>query len=65
MKTAKMSLANVQGKLTRMEMKNIMAGVDDGDSDGEPGACVKDGEECPWTGRCCNECRPTFKCGKA
>lgn len=31
MQTTKMSLANMQGKLSRTEMKNIMAGsVDDG-----------------------------------
>ena len=29
MKTTKMSLANMQGKLSRMEMKNIMAGSED------------------------------------
>ncbi len=27
MKTTKMSLANIQGKLSRTEMKNIMAGA--------------------------------------
>ena len=32
MKTKKMSLANIQGKLSRTEMKNIMAG-----SGGTPG----------------------------
>ncbi|MGG9960281.1 hypothetical protein [Ferruginibacter sp. SUN106] len=32
MKTTKMSLANMQGKLSRIEMKNIMAGS--GDSSG-------------------------------
>ncbi len=29
MKTTKMSLANMQGKLSRTEMKNIMAGTGD------------------------------------
>ncbi len=42
MKTTKISLASIQGKLTRVEMKNIMAGyvppVDDG--------CVACGETC-------------------
>ncbi len=28
MQTTKMSLANIQGKLSRTEMKNIMAGVE-------------------------------------
>jgi hypothetical protein len=57
METRKMSLANVQGKLSRAEMKNIMAG--DGD-----GTCAKDGEDCPVFGECCNECKASFKCGK-
>ena len=30
MKTTKMSLANIQGKLSRAEMKNIMAGSGSG-----------------------------------
>ncbi len=30
MKTTKMSLANIQGKLSRTEMKSIMAGSGDG-----------------------------------
>ena len=30
MKTIKMSLANIEGKLSRKEMKNIMAGSGDG-----------------------------------
>lgn len=29
MKTSKMNLANIQGKLSRQEMKKIMAGSDD------------------------------------
>ena len=33
MKTTKMSLANMQGKLSRMEMKNIMAGSGEGFGD--------------------------------
>ncbi len=34
MKTTKMSLANIQGKLSRAEMKNIMAGSGDCQSRG-------------------------------
>ena len=30
METKKMSLANIQGKLSRVEMKNIMAGLNGG-----------------------------------
>jgi hypothetical protein len=37
MKTTKMSLANIQGKLSRVEMKNIMAGS------GSSGCTVKCG----------------------
>ena len=37
MKTKKMSLANIQGKLSRAEMKNIMAG-----SGGSGGCCGSD-----------------------
>lgn len=57
MKTVKMSLANIQGKLSRTEMKKIMAG-----SGSE--TCVSDGESCPVWCCCCNECLATFKCGK-
>ena len=32
MQTTKMSLANIQGKLSRTEMKNIMAGSGDEDT---------------------------------
>ena len=58
MGTKKMSLANIQGKLSRAEMKNMMAVS-------ESAACTADGQSCPLFGRCCNECRATFKCGKA
>ena len=56
MKTKKMSLANIQGKLSRTEMKNIMAG-----SGGA--SCVQDGSSCPFWAGCCNECLATFVCG--
>jgi len=42
MKTTKMSLANIQGKLSRAEMKNITAG--------STGQCV--GSVGTWTGSC-------------
>jgi len=38
MKTQKMSLANIQGKMSRVEMKNIMAGSGFG--------CSQDGDVC-------------------
>jgi len=43
METKKMSLANMQGKLSRSEMKNVMAGDDGGDN----------GASCPTYGRSC------------
>jgi hypothetical protein len=45
MKTTKMSLANIQGKLSRTEMKIIMAG--------SGGACVKCGDPCRYGDKCC------------
>ncbi|WP_416439445.1 hypothetical protein [Phnomibacter sp. MR] len=59
-----MSLANVQGKLSRAEMKNIMAGTVASEVEGDDGKCVEDGKDCPVFGKCCNECKATFKCGK-
>jgi hypothetical protein len=41
MKTVKMSIATIQGKLSRAEMKNIMAGS---------------GDHCPTTGSCGGSC---------
>ncbi len=54
MKTQKMSLANIQGKLSRAEMKNIMAGSGSG--------CILTFYVCPDPifDRCCDsylECR--------
>ena len=51
MNTTKMSLANIQGKLSRTEMKNIMAGS------GSGGGCKADGEFCDGAAnQCCNKC---------
>lgn len=44
MKTQKMSLANIQGKLSRAEMKNIMAGS---------GTCAARWDKCCTTSDCC------------
>ena len=46
MKTKKMSLANIQGKLSRTEMKNIMAG--------------SGGDSCPTD--CNSNCIGTCRC---
>ncbi len=48
MKTTKMSLANIQGKLSRAEMKNIMAGS------GE--SCGRTGDKCYNSDDCCYHC---------
>ncbi len=50
METKKMTLANVQGKLSRAEMKIVMAG--DATLDGEDGS-----------GKCTHECRSDDDCG--
>lgn len=47
MQTQKMSLANIQGKLSRAEMKNIMAGSGDGTG------CFSDAD-CPTKSRLCS-----------
>ena len=54
MQTKKMSLSNIQGKLSRAEMKNIMAG-----STGF--ACAPNGYACPnqygTPDGCCGTCK--------
>ena len=64
MKTTKMSLANIQGKLSRAEMKNIMAG--------SGAACLPVGDPCTGNVQCCsNVCSSSSggttgaSCGKA
>ncbi len=47
METRKMSLANIQGKLSRSEMKKIMAGSGDG----------KCGDRCDGVFSLCNDSR--------
>lgn len=49
MKTEKMSIANIQGKLSRTEMKKIMAGS--GSSDCSASSCSP-------------ACAPGYSCGK-
>ena len=53
METKKMSLANITGKLSRGEMKNIMAGTTT--------TCAPDGQSCPNAGGnpdgCCGTCK--------
>jgi hypothetical protein len=55
MQTKKMSLANIQGKLSRAEMKNIMAGS--GDGSGCNSSCDS---KCSNT---CNGVATTGNCG--
>lgn len=54
MKTTKMSLANIQGKLSRTEMKNVMAGSG-------TVACTKDSD---CANLCCGTCFCLTKIGK-
>lgn len=53
MQTQKMSLANIQGKLSRMEMKNIMAGSCTASSSGYK-KCCKNGS--------CSDCLSGMTC---
>jgi len=58
MKTKKMSLANIQGKLSRAEMKNIMAGC------GGTGSCnCNNQDECGGNTPCCVACSGGPKAG--
>ena len=53
MKTQKMSLANMQGKLSRAEMKNIMAGSDGVSGFEDEFACVAKEGKCNAKLKCC------------
>ncbi len=55
MQTKKMSLANVQGKLSRAEMKNIMAGS---------GVIAAGPHKCCWTNNptVCSTCAAGWTC---
>ncbi len=56
MKTTKMSLANIQGKLSRTEMKNIMAGSGSGALKCRDGCVPKiGGSGCPTDCECKNK----------
>jgi hypothetical protein len=46
-----MSLANIQGKMSRMEMRNIMAGSGGGSSCSDT-LCTKDSDCCPADPHC-------------
>lgn len=50
MKRNQLSLANVPGKLSRAEMKNIMAG----DEMLDDATCKKKDEKCSKTEKCCS-----------
>ena len=54
MQTTKMSLANIQGKLSRAEMKNIMAGSGGGTGCGTGISCSgkKEKDTCGSRGTC-------------
>ncbi len=50
MKTTKISLANIEGKLSRAEMKNIMAGS------GNTCNCNSESDCTTWNEKCMNSC---------
>jgi hypothetical protein len=53
MKTQRMSLANIQGKMSRTEMKNIMAGSGSTKKCGD--GCVPLNSGCPSNCGCANK----------
>ena len=53
--TQKMSLANIQGKLSRAEMKNIMAGDGFSTIDANDFACKTSGKSCTKDSQCCSK----------
>jgi hypothetical protein len=57
----KMSLANIKGKLSRAEMKNIMAGSGDGDTSRCGSACSG---TCTTSGGYSGNCHKTVSTGK-
>lgn len=60
-----MSLANVQGKLSRAEMKNVMAGNDltDGSIDGGNACSSLSENDCRQRPSCTSSANTTGKCG--
>ena len=52
---------NVNDLLTREQLKKIYGGSGSGGSGGD---CIPDGQPCKLFKKCCNECLPTFICGK-
>ena len=54
MKKNKMSLANIQGKLSRAEMKNIMAGS--GSSGSNCNSSCSSDSDCDGTDNTCHHC---------
>lgn len=59
MKTTKMSLANLQGKMSRAEMKRIMAGS--GDDGGRCGDCT--GQACTLSDNTAGKCERSATTG--
>ena len=68
METKKMSLATVAGKLSRAEMKNVMAGAVALEVDGDF-KCAPNGEACPSPDGpidgCCGTCKKSASGVKA
>ena len=59
MKTKKMSLANIKGKMSRAEMKNIMAGSGNGCLTEYAYDCTLDTKRCCYGLRCENNATTT------
>ncbi|QGW29474.1 hypothetical protein [Phnomibacter ginsenosidimutans] len=65
METKKMSLATVAGKLSRAEMKNVMAGLEDMAVDDGGGVIAGAGYKCCWEGtNNCSVCAAGWTCTK-
>lgn len=56
MKAKTMNLSDLQGKLSREEMKNVMAGNSGDESDGGDKPCQEHGDDCTTAHQlnCCN-----------
>ena len=62
METKKMSLANIKGKLSRVEMKNIMAGSGDCGMGWQwIWGCTTEGEHCPDGAGWCHYCASEYQ----
>lgn len=60
-----MSLAAIQGKLSRAEMKNVLAGEQTIEEENPGDGCKSSGSECTKNSQCCsNSCADNGNTGK-